>query len=420
MSIILQKYVDSEIFTLRSDEDFAKLKEAATNLSKSELKKKVKLPAYILTAFDPNISSDEPTLEKTKELVIKQSPTVLSQSKDTPRTILRAVILEALYTRAMNDMDYARILWLTASSFIAHYTSDNEKNILYTILQEIGEIVEKDATEKWSELNTVEVLRFNETSLSIEKINNIDSAIKTFKSNFTNSIQYDNSNVHHAQYVNQSVISFVASLKENGAKEIADLVKKSFDSYKNMFDNISNSLIEFMSEIEPYLHDIGNQLINSVTAVNNRSELLWWKESLYSQTIKSSYRSLDSTTISVVMAFDLHFIVDQVYPVSIDFFLRETSYKLIPIDQDTISLESFILLFKQEFLANYLRNSSIKPEHSDNRTTLLGYLVSTANGQVKELKIKEQLGIDPNTKFSLHDLAVWLFHDLQAYKIMLN
>lgn len=420
MSKILQKYVDAEIFTLRSDEDFAKLKEAATNLSKSELKKKEKLPAYILTAFDPNISSDEPTLEKTKELVIKQSPTVLSQSKDTPRTILRAVILEALYTRAINDMEYARILWLTASSIIAHYTSDNEKNILYSILQEIGEIVEKDATEKWSLVNTIKPKEIEQVKLQTTKLESIKAEVKVFKQEFHKAFQYNGWGGENPYFHPQHDQNWGNYFTEHGSESISKLIDNSLKKYNSSIVEATSKINEHIENLQPYFENLGNQALSGVTAVNNRSELLWWKESLYSQTIKSSYRSLDSTTIAVVMAFDLHFIVNQVYPVSIDFFLRETSYKLIPFDHDTISLESFILLFKQEFLANYLQNSGTKLEHSDNRTTLLGYLVSTANGQVKELKIKEQLGIDPNTKFSLHDLAVWLFHDLQAYKIMLN
>ncbi len=86
------------------------MKDAAANLSQNELKKKENVTSYILCALDPNIKSNDICLERTKIQVIKQSPTVLSQLKDMPRTILRAVILESLYNRALNDISYRNIL----------------------------------------------------------------------------------------------------------------------------------------------------------------------------------------------------------------------------------------------------------------------------------------------------------------------
>ncbi|WP_350288500.1 GTPase-associated system all-helical protein GASH [uncultured Croceitalea sp.] len=123
MSTILQKFIDSQLIQLKNDDEFQKLKDAATNLSQNELKKKENVSSYVLCAFDPNIPVTEACLEKTKERVIKQSPTVLSQSSDMPRTILRAVILESLYTRSLNDIDYARIFWYIGSNIINQYAS---------------------------------------------------------------------------------------------------------------------------------------------------------------------------------------------------------------------------------------------------------------------------------------------------------
>ena len=419
MSTILQQYVDNDIFTLRSDDDFSKLKEAANSLSKSEFKKKSKLPSYILTAFDPNINSDDPGLEKTKELVTKQSPTVLSQSGDTPRTILRAVILEALYTKAKNNIEYARILWLTASSVIEHYVTDSEKDILYSILEEFGEAVEREAVEKWSSVNEVNTSTIEKPNISIDEVNDIKVAIDTFKSNFLASVQYNNPNPNHTTHIHNNINTFTSSLRETGVNEIAHLVDKSFSSYKDSIDEISNSLEGFITEIEPYFNEIGNQVVQGVEAVNNRSELLWWKESLYSRSTKSSYRGLDNINfIPVVMAFDLYDMVNQIYPVSIDYFLRETLLKLIPSDHEEISINDFTTLFKEGFLAEYIKTAKIKLEHSENRNTLLTYLNSVAQGHTSNSDI--QLGIAPDTKFKLDDLAVWLFHDLQAYKTILN
>lgn len=420
MSIILQKFVDEGLFSLRSDEDFSKLKEAANNLSKSVLKKKENLPPYILAAFDPNVDASDPTLERTKELVIKQSPTVLSQSKDTPRTILRAVVLESLYTRALNDPEYARIIWLTVSSVMYNYVTDQEKNLLIPIIQELGEMVEKQAVHLWSLVNEVSPEEVEGIQISIDGLKGLKSDIDNFKSEFHNAFQntsWGGQNPYSHPQHNQNWGNYFT---DNGSNSIVRFVENAIKKSNSNLDQVAKQINEYILSLQPYFEKIGEQALSGVSAVNNRSELLWWKESLYSRTRNASYRSLDKNHLPVFMAYDLFLMVNQVYPLSIDYFLKETLARLIPFDQKPIKLVEFIKLFKSDELKDLLVAANFKFNSSPGKSTLLNFLGLVATQVETEADMAKKLGIKPDTEFSQHELSVWLFHDLQAYKTIMS
>lgn len=417
MSTILQKFIGSHLFQLKNDDEFQKLKDAATNLSKNELKKKDNVARYVLSAFDPNINSNEDCLEKTKAHVIKQSPTVLSQSGDSPRTILRAVILESLYTRAVNDIDYARIFWYIGSNVINQYTLGKEKDLLFEVLSEIGEIVEKEAVTEWSLALHVEVAKFEMQNLQISNVN-IQSAINAFKTNFQKNLVYQNPAPNHWNQISSSVNSFVSQMKNGGANEIANFVNSSFNKYKESLNDTTGRVQEFISEIEPYLSEVGNQVFKGVSAVNNRSQLLWWKESMYSPSMKIGYREIPKEILAFVIATDLYTIVTQNYPISIDYFLKET-IRYLNLSEEELSFDTLIKSLSNN--KDYIKKIGIKSTYSNSRITLLEYITAVANDEISNSsKLKENLGIDPKNNLKIDEFAVWLFHELQAYRIGLN
>lgn len=417
MSTILQKFVNSHLIQIRNDEDFQKLKDAATSLSKSEFRKKENIVKYTLTAIDPNIDASELALEKAKNHIEKQSPTLLSHSKDTPRTILRALILEALYTRALNDIDYARIIWYTGSNVFNYYSLGNEKDILYEILQEIGERVEQEAVKNWSPVNDMifeEVEKFN---LKIESLRSIQPEIETFKEKFQNLIS-------HSQHRNiNRNLQYAGShnLNAQQGEVIANLIESSLQKYNSSMESISTQINEFIGNLNPYFEKISSQAVQGVMSVNNRSRVLWWKESLYSPSTKKSYREVKTELLPLVMAFDLFSMVTQNYPVSIDYILKETIRKVLEEHDHSVSFKDFIKLTAETENKEYIKSLSIKINYTESRISLLDYINAIANEEINGIgRFQEQSGIDPEKKIRIDELAVWLFHDLQAYRIVLN
>jgi hypothetical protein len=418
MSTILQKFIDSQLIQLKNDDEFKKLKDAATNLSQNELKKKENVSSYVLCALDPNIKSNDICLERTKVRVIKQSPTVLSQSKDMPRTILRAVILESLYTRALNDIDYARIFWYIGSNVINYYSLGNEKILLHNLLNEIGEIVEKEAIKDWSLVNSIAVEEIDDFNLKIETAKSIQTNVTTFKTEFHNAFQHTAWGGENPYYHPQNNQNWGNHFTKHGAESISKFVENSIQKQSEALNVISKQINEYMSDLTPFFEKISSQAIKGVSSVNNRSQLLWWKESLYSPSMKKSYRELPSEILAFVMAFDLYFIITQNYPISVDYLLKETIKSIIPSDEE-YSFDTFIQNLSKH--KNYIQNLGIKHSYSDNRTSFLNYIISLANDEViGSENLKSNLGIDSKANIKVEELAVWLFHELQANRVSLN
>jgi len=418
MSTILQKFIDSQLIQLKNDGEFQKLKDAATNLSQNELKKKNNVSRYVLCAFDPNIDANEVCLDKVKARVIKQSPTVLSQSKDMPRTILRAVILESLYTRALNDIDYARIFWYTGSSVINHYSLGNEKELLHDILTEIGELVEKEAVKEWSLINDIAIEEVDEFNIKIESAKSIQSNIDTFQEEFDDSVLHTSwhGKNNGTSYSNNRNWSDYFTI--HGGKSISKLVKNSITKQSGSLNEISTQINEYMSSLTPFFEKISSHATKGVSSVNNRSQLLWWKESLYSTSMKKSYRDVPKEILTFVMAFDLYSIVTQNYPISVDYFLMETLSKIISPEEEC-SLGVLITNLSKH--KEYLQSTGVKCSYSESRISLLNYIMGLSNDEVTGSgKLKENLGIDSKNNLKASELVVWLFHELQTYRVSLN
>ncbi|MBO3273550.1 GTPase-associated system all-helical protein GASH, partial [Hymenobacter defluvii] len=126
-------------------------------------------------------------------------------------------------------------------------------------------------------------------------------------------------------------------------KAVADAIASGVD--KSLAEAVSiKTLDEFSKEIIRYLEE-GSKSIASQTASHNlRGQLLWLKESLYSTSQNTSYRKLPLPSLGSILAYDAAQLIPPIYPVSVDYFLRET---LREVTVDTESLLTFAELLPE-------------------------------------------------------------------------
>ena len=73
---------------------------------------------------------------------------------------------------------------------------------------------------------------------------------------------------------------------------------------------------------------------NATEGLQRRTNLLWWKEALFSPSGRMSYRDMMSFEAAALMAFDLHRQIPTFSPASVAAFLRETVMALPSFDQE--------------------------------------------------------------------------------------
>ncbi len=73
--------------------------------------------------------------------------------------------------------------------------------------------------------------------------------------------------------------------------------------------------------------------VSGATAgLQRRTNLIWWKQTLYSPSARVSYRCMPTSTAAALMAFDLHRQVPTYSPASVAAFLQQAVSSLPSID----------------------------------------------------------------------------------------
>src|SRR5690606_23978709 len=94
-------------------------------------------------------------------------------------------------------------------------------------------------------------------------------------------------------------------MAENSAAGITEVVNSALSqqakSLSTISSSIQQSLGDYFSQLQPFFEDLNNSIVNSISANKKRSELLWWKQSLYSRSLNASYRSLDQLSAAISM-----------------------------------------------------------------------------------------------------------------------
>ena len=137
----LQSTLKSGLFDIGDSDDRLKwLEQSVAALVKYLQKNYSLLPRYSLVALDPNISDREPILKDIEEIVTKYWKALRGKYPDMPRNIHRGVILNSLMQLGIEDPVAARIISLTSTNFYPYTKLGKEKDIVHTLLTELGEI----------------------------------------------------------------------------------------------------------------------------------------------------------------------------------------------------------------------------------------------------------------------------------------
>src|SRR3546814_8965848 len=89
-------------------------------------------------------------------------------------------------------------------------------------------------------------------------------------------------------------------------------------------NSIEKPINKFFTDFKKSLDQVLKTSFYSIQAVERRSKLLWWKETLYSSSLKDSYRSVNEIVQPIIMADDLYQQLHDIAPVSVDYLLKDT------------------------------------------------------------------------------------------------
>ncbi len=333
---ILQTFLNEHIIAIEGNEEFALLSKAAIEFEKLLRKKKQRISQVAQVAFDPAVKPTEPLIAEVQELITSKWKAFPSKCHDKPVPYVRAVMLAALQKLA-EEINFAGIIWLTVSNYFPFAeATQREATVLREFLGEAGNAYQQASWNGWGLNKSYEAPKLPEIvpiSISPATSVNPEYAPKRLAATISGTDADTNQHVF-ANYTRQNGYNTTAlTVEEEWITSFSDIAGKAITTIATtIISSINKSLAEAASSkqlavyteaITNYLREVGDSMSRQTSSHNLRSQLLWVKESMYSTGQKNSYRRLSLAVVPLALASDAADMVPEIYPISIDFFLRE-------------------------------------------------------------------------------------------------
>lgn len=385
----------------------------------SDLQNKLKedfslLPGYTLVALDPNILDTEPVLAEAETVLTTHWKALRSRFPEVPVPVLRSVILHALYNIGITDPVIARIIYLTGSNFYPYSKLGREKDIAEQILSELGDKAEENAIEEWSLAQGIPDLKLSTLKISGLKFDTSEVDTKQLETGLKKAATASGSNPYH------DPTGWGNHLATHGASIIGSTIETAIQGLAGSFSPtiIETPINKFFGEFKKALDQTLKSSFQSIRAVERRSKLLWWKETLYSISIKNSYRTLSEIVQPIMMAYDLYMQLPDVVPTSVDYLLKDT---LLLVNSNADQKVEFSELLNQ---INTTENKSLlKAYFADiekpvGRICFKDFITLMIHDKVTVSELQQYTGIADTEQIALTDVAVIILHDLMAQHLI--
>lgn len=412
---MIQEYLNSNLLSLKDDGDLKKLKKSADDITKKLAKSKTKIISYTLSAIDPNISVDNDNIVEVKEIIIKNWNTFATNSKDTPLTYIRAVMLEAL-SNVSADVNHSLLIWFSSRNIVQyHKLIGKEKEVLLGFFTKLGNDINQMANKEWALSNNDTLSKIEIELKDITKYLINDDTLRKYLEdasgphNSQSVSNFDSPNSHWPNAAHNWSYQFAPKAAQ-GIKIAIDPSLKAIASIVNENKNtIQNSLNKALVQAQ-------KEVSNRSKSLQLRSELLWWKEARYSSSTDRSYDELDRNILEIVLAYDYSSFIPEIYPKSVDYFLKETYRSMKENTTEELPLEDLL-----KAIQNHSEELKVILPSDDSlagKLTLLNFINGFIWNKHQLAHFEALVGIPLNIKLSKQELTTWLFHDIHLVKIL--
>jgi len=414
----LQTFLKTGLFEIGdSDDRLDKLRKSIADLQKNLEEDYSQLPKYTLVAIDPNISDSEPALIETEKIVRSYWETLRSKYPEMPRNILRGVIINAINNVCLNDAVAARIVYLTALDLYPFVKLNKEKEVVETLLIKLGDLAEEDAIKEWSFIEEepslkIGVLKINDFKFGSAVVNNEQLKNEIFQS-LANSPQG-----HGPQHGGQS--SWGQSFSEKSSIAIANAFNNAFQDLNKTLspDSIEGPINKYFSTFKKSLDESLKVAFSSLTSVERRSKLLWWKETLYSSSLRRSYRGLDKNLLPIVMSADLNIQIPEITPISVDYLLRDTIFLLHDKNNDKVKFIEFLTAISNDETKLVLKPFFSFLTEKEGRISITDFIALLLNDRVTIKEFQNRTGIKEKEEINISEIAVTILHGFLIQRLI--
>lgn len=414
------KFLEIGAIDLKGDDTkLEKLRSTAKYLSAALRKAPSKTASFTMVAADPNIAATDPTIEEAMASLRKQWETVANAFAGCPVGILRAILLDAIVQAARTDDAIAVAFVNTARNALAHTETSDEAEIWREAVSEIETKVDARAEAEWAtpEMITVEPLQYKPPApvsseheaptVDLDELKaKINSATGPWGPNAQKNTHYPhNSPQEWGKYFADKMSVTIAEALDEMAEQLAPIPI-----------DLSAPLSALSKAVSAHVDKALSSFSGATTGLQRRTNLLWWKEALYSPSAHASYVDLPQFEAAALMALDLHQQIPTYSPASVSAFLREAIRCLPAKKGDQHDIASLVYdarttAFMRPFRVVAAKYTS-EPVGRGLLLSLIGH--PRESGAIEAIALRDLGGVDASTKMTPSEWGIYLFRELQS------
>ncbi|MFA0390104.1 GTPase-associated system all-helical protein GASH [Vibrio splendidus] len=423
---ILLRFLSAGLIDVGGDDTkLEKLLNTSSDLTALLKKNPSKSSSFALVAFDPKAPENDPVIEEAEKILQKRWTTYVNTFSGTPVTVIRAVILDSLFKAATEDDNLGVAFVSAARNTLPYMEVGNESEIWVDVITSIENQVNVRAESEWSTPESINVPKLKYSAPTALEIRSLDSTIDrdTLKTEIDEACGPTNPEGQatggntvwpnsHQGWCNQFSPRMVAA--------IGNAIESAQEGYHIAPVDLSTPLQDLANAVSIHVDATLKSISGATAGLQRRTNLIWWKETLYSPSARISYRDLSPSMAAALMAFDLHHQVPTFSPSSVAAFLYETVLSLPTIDIDKkFSISELVKETQQAEELSILRYAAGELiTENTGRGLILGILANDLNPSIDDEELRGLVGIPPDTKLSASQWATWIFRELQAARAL--
>lgn len=417
---ILLSFLEIGVIDVGGDDaKLEKLRATVSDLNSALRKNPTKTSIYTLVAADPGVPATDPTVLEAMAELKKHWTTVVNTFSSTPITVIRAMLFDAVVRAARQDDAIAVAFVNSARNVLPYAESGNEQSIWAAVVTEIEKKVDERAEAEWAtpEMIAIEPLSYNTpTALLIEaKSGELDrDTLHTKISQAAGPGGGDGSNRYQPHNNPQP---WAADFADILSAAIADVVDEALADSRLEPINLATPLNSMANAVSTHVEKALAAFGGATAGLQRRTNLLWWKETLYSPSANVSYRDLPVFEAAALMALDLYAQVPIYSPASVSAFLNEV-IQLLPMVANAEDKEVLSLVIDARSVAAMAPLREVAAQlvpAAAGRGPLLSLIGHTSEPATLDATMFHRLcGISADVTLSPSTWGTWLFRELQA------
>lgn len=419
----LMRFLDIGAIDLKGDDSrLDKLRATAKDLSAVLKKAPAKTISFTMVAADPGVASDDPTIKEAMEALRKQWETVSNAFSSPPVAILRAVLLSAIVQAARADESISVAFVNTARNALVHTETADEAVVWREAVGEIEAKVDARAEQEWAtpEMITVDPLQYTPPAAVALKFKAPTVDREALQSKIQRASGPWGGSPSNQHVPSNNPQPWAASFAAMMATAIADELEALGKGLAPAPVDLTGPLTTIANAVTAHVENALASFSGATAGLQRRTNLLWWKEALYSPSVHESYIDLPAFEAAALMALDLHEQVPTYSPASVSAFLRET-IRCLPADpgctgggkQEIATLVS--IARTAEFMQPFRNLAAQYVQAATGRGPLLSVVGHPQSPTtIDAATLRALAGLDASTKMTPAEWGTYLFRELQS------